>query len=165
MKGGTRLGTKIINCKDVSFRYGDRYYLSHFTYNFQRYEKVGIVGRNGAGKSTFINLLTGNYTPDMVCTDEVEYRLRAPGDTRGLLTGVIERGESLKIGYYRQTGMEFNPEDTVLDIVNDTYLLGRFLFPHDMLKNKVERLSGGEKRRLYLLTILKEKPNLLIMDD
>lgn len=165
MKGGTRLGTKIINCKDVSFRYGDRYYLSHFTYNFQRYEKVGIVGRNGAGKSTFINLLTGNYTPDMVCTDEAEYRLRAPGDTRGLLTGVIERGESLKIGYYRQTGMEFNPEDTVLDIVNDTYLLGRFLFPHDMLKNKVERLSGGEKRRLYLLTILKEKPNLLIMDE
>ena len=165
MKGGTRLGTKIINCKDVSFRYGDRYYLSHFTYNFQRYEKVGIVGRNGAGKSTFINLLTGNYTPDMVCTDEAEYQLRAPGDTRGLLTGVIERGESLKIGYYRQTGMEFNPEDTVLDIVNDTYLLGRFLFPHDMLNNKVERLSGGEKRRLYLLTILKEKPNLLIMDE
>ena len=165
MKGGTRLGTKIINCKDVSFRYGDRYYLSHFTYNFQRYEKVGIVGRNGAGKSTFINLLTGNYTPDIVCTDEAEYMHRTSGDTRGLLTGVIERGESLKIGYYRQTGMEFNPEDTVLDIVNDTYLLGRFLFPHDMLNNKVERLSGGEKRRLYLLTILKEKPNLLIMDE
>ncbi len=165
MKGTARLGTKIINCRDVSFRYGDKYYLKHFTYNFQRYEKVGIVGRNGAGKSTFINLLTGNYTAGMVCTDEAEYQHRTAGDARGLLTGLIERGESLKIGYYKQTGMEFNPEDTVLDIVNDTYLLGRFLFPHDMLNNRVEKLSGGEKRRLYLLTILKEKPNLLIMDE
>ena len=165
VKGASRLGTKIINCKDVSFRYGDKYYLDHFTYNFQRYEKVGIVGRNGAGKSTFINLLTGNYTPDMVCTDPEEYRLRGKDDARGLLTGSIERGESLKIGYYRQSGMSFNPDDTVLDIVNDTYLLGRFLFPHDMLNNRIEKLSGGEKRRLYLLTILKEKPNLLILDE
>ena len=163
--GTSRLGTKIINCKDVSFRYGDKYYLSHFTYNFQRYEKVGIVGRNGAGKSTFINLITGNYTPDMVCTDAEEYAERGKEDTRGLLTGVIERGESLKIGYYRQSGMSFNPEDTVLDVVNDTYLLGRFLFPHDMLDSKVGRLSGGERRRLYLLTILMRKPNLLILDE
>ena len=165
VKGSSRLGTKIINCKDVSFRYGDKCYLDHFTYNFQRYEKVGIVGRNGAGKSTFLNLLTGNYTPEMVCTDEAEYMTRPSDDSRGLLTGTIERGESLKIGYYRQSGMSFNPEDTVLDIVNDTYLLGRFLFPHDMLNNRIEKLSGGEKRRLYLLTILKEKPNLLILDE
>ena len=149
MKGSTRLGTKIINCKDLSFYYGDSCYLDKFTYNFQRYEKVGIVGRNGAGKSTFLNILTG----------------RMYEDDPGLLTGVIERGESLKIGYYHQSGMSFNPQDTVLDIVNDTWLLNRFLFPHEMLNNKIEKLSGGEKRRLYLLTILMQQPNLLILDE
>ena len=149
MKGSTRLGTKIINCKDLSFYYGDQCYLDKFTYNFQRYEKVGIVGRNGAGKSTFLNILTGNYTADMVTG----------------MTGSIERGESLKIGYYHQSGMSFNPDDTVLDIVNDTWLLNRFLFPHEMLNNKVEKLSGGERRRLYLLTILMQQPNLLILDE
>ena len=81
------------------------------------------------------------------------------------MTGTIERGESLKIGYYHQSGMSFNPEDTVLDIVNDTWLLNRFLFPHEMLNNKVGKLSGGEKRRLYLLTILMQQPNLLILDE
>jgi ATP-binding cassette subfamily F protein uup len=174
MKGSTRLGTKIINCKDLSFYYGDKCYLDGFTYNFQRYEKVGIVGRNGAGKSTFLNLLTGNYTPDMVCTDPEEYQgLRFLDSARndnteslpGLMTGSLERGESLKIGYYHQSGMSFNPDDTVLDIVNDTWLLNRFLFPHEMLNNKVEKLSGGEKRRLYLLTILMQQPNLLILDE
>ena len=161
MKGSTRLGTKIINCKDLSFFYGDQCYLDRFTYNFQRYEKVGIVGRNGAGKSTFLNLLTGNYTPEMVCTDPTRY----DKNTGGLMTGVIERGESLKIGYYHQSGMSFNPDDTVLDIVNDTWLLNRFLFPHEMLNSKIEVLSGGEKRRLYLLTILMQQPNLLILDE
>ncbi len=149
MKGSTRLGTKIINCKDLSFYYGDTCYLDKFTYNFQRYEKVGIVGRNGAGKSTFLNILTG----------------RMFEDDPGILTGTIERGESLKIGYYHQSGMSFNPQDTVLDIVNDTWLLNRFLFPHEMLNNKIEKLSGGEKRRLYLLTILMQQPNLLILDE
>ena len=149
MKGSTRLGTKIINCKDLSFYYGDQCYLDRFTYNFQRYEKVGIVGRNGAGKSTFLNILTG----------------RMFEDDPGIMTGVIERGESLKIGYYHQSGMSFNPDDTVLDIVNDTWLLNRFLFPHEMLNNKIEKLSGGEKRRLYLLTILMQQPNLLILDE
>ena len=149
MKGATRLGTKIINCKDLSFYYGDKCYLDSFTYNFQRYEKVGIVGRNGAGKSTFLNIITGRLFED------------DPGE----LSGIIERGESLKIGYYHQSGMSFNPEDTVLDIVNDTWLLNRFLFPHEMLNNKVEKLSGGEKRRLYLLTILMQQPNLLILDE
>ena len=169
MKGTTRLGTKIINCKDLSFHYGDQCYLDRFTYNFQRYEKVGIVGRNGAGKSTFLNIITGNYTPDMVCTDPEEYsRLTAQsgsGSLPGLMTGVIERGESLKVGYYHQSGMSFNPQDTVLDIVNDTWLLNRFLFPHEMLNNRIEKLSGGEKRRLYLLTILMQQPNLLILDE
>ena len=160
MKGSARLGTKIINCKDLSFFYGDKCYLDRFTYNFQRYEKVGIVGRNGAGKSTFLNILTGDYTQDMVCTDPDLY-----DGSNGLMTGVIERGESLKVGYYHQSGMSFNPEDTVLDIVNDTWLLNRFLFPHEMLNNKIEKLSGGEKRRLYLLTILMQQPNLLILDE
>ena len=86
-------------------------------------------------------------------------------DDPGILTGVIERGESLKIGYYHQSGMSFNPQDTVLDIVNDTWLLNRFLFPHEMLNNKIEKLSGGERRRLYLLTILMQQPNLLILDE
>jgi len=160
MKGSTRLGTKIINCRDLSFFYGDKCYLDGFTYNFQRYEKVGIVGRNGAGKSTFLNILTGNYTPEMVSVDPSLVK-----EGQGLMTGVIERGESLKIGYYHQSGMAFDPQDTVLDIVNDTWLLNRFLFPHEMLNNKVERLSGGEKRRLYLLTILMQQPNLLILDE
>ena len=149
LKGSARLGTKIINCKDLSFWYGDECYLDKFTYNFQRHERVGIVGRNGAGKSTFLNILTGKIGNN----DEQS------------LTGVIERGESLKIGYYHQSGMNFNPDDTVLDIVNDTWLLNRFLFPHEMLNNKVEKLSGGEKRRLYLLTILMQQPNLLILDE
>ena len=242
VKGAARLGTKIINCKDLSFYYGDNCYLDKFTYNFQRYEKVGIVGRNGSGKSTFLNILTGNYTDDMVMTVSADgptasqktgdmlrssdhqqtppaqcqtasqkigdmlrlsdhqqtspaqcqtasqktgdmlrlsdHQQTPPGKVSsvmssevetstapGILSGVIERGESLKIGYYHQSGMSFNPEDTVLDIVNDTWLLNRFLFPHEMLSNKVERLSGGEKRRLYLLTILMQQPNLLILDE
>jgi ATP-binding cassette subfamily F protein uup len=160
MKGATRLGTKIINCKDLSFYYGEKCYLDGFTYNFQRYEKVGIVGRNGAGKSTFLNILTGNFTSDMVSLDPDSVK-----EGQGLMTGVIERGESLKVGYYHQSGMAFNPDDTVLDIVNDTWLLNRFLFPHEMLNNKIEKLSGGEKRRLYLLTILMQQPNLLILDE
>ena len=179
VKGATRLGTKIINCKDLSFYYGDSCYLDKFTYNFQRYEKVGIVGRNGAGKSTFLNILTGNYTDDMVQTVSADHpaapqkngdmlRLTDGQQTPsapGMLSGIIERGESLKIGYYHQSGMSFNPQDTVLDIVNDTWLLNRFLFPHEMLNNKIEKLSGGEKRRLYLLTILMQQPNLLILDE
>ena len=144
MGQASRLGSKVINCKDVGFNYGDECYLSHFTYNFQRYEKVGIVGRNGVGKSTFLSLLTGELAPT---------------------SGTIERGESLNIGYYRQEGMAFDETQTVLETVNDTRLLGQFLFPHDMLSNRISRLSGGEKRRLYLLTILMKQPNLLILDE
>ena len=177
LKGATRLGTKIINCKDLSFYYGEDCYLDKFTYNFQRYEKVGIVGRNGAGKSTFLDILTGrigyNETPDQVGRDASQSwpaTVEGAADTSWPattvhLTGVIERGESLKIGYYHLSGMSFNPNDTVLDIVNDTWLLNRFLFPHEMLNNKIEKLSGGEKRRLYLLTILMQQPNLLILDE
>ncbi len=146
---GSRLGSKIINCKDVSFYYGGDCYLNHFTYNFQRFERVGIVGANGVGKSTFINILTGSLGED----------------DPGILTGSIERGESLQIGYYRQKGIEFDEEQTVLETVSDTRLLSQFLFPHDMLNNRISTLSGGEKRRLYLLTILMKQPNLLILDE
>ena len=142
--GASRLGSKIINCKDVNYTWEGIPMLRDFSYNFQRFDKVGIVGRNGVGKTTFLDLLTGAIEPD---------------------SGVIDRGTTLKIGYYRQQGMEFRPGDTVLDIVPDTRLLGRFLFPHDMLSTRAERLSGGEKRRLYLLTILLQEPNLLILDE
>lgn len=149
MGGASRLGTKIINCKDVSFFYGGKCYLSHFSYNFQRYEKVGIVGGNGVGKSTFVNILLNNLDPA----------------DPSMLTGTIERGESLNIGYYKQTGMSFDEDQTVLETVNDTHLLGQFLFSHDMLNNRIGSLSGGERRRLYLLTILMKQPNLLVMDE
>lgn len=141
MGTGSRLGSKVINCDDLCFSYDDKPVVSHFTYNFQRYERVGIVGANGIGKSTFVNLLASGELPS------------------------IQRGESLNIGYYRQTGMEFDEDDTVLEVVPDTHLLGKFLFPHDMLANKVSRLSGGEKRRLYLLTVLMQNPNVLILDE
>ncbi len=149
MSLGSRLGSKVINCKDVSFYYGGDCYLNHFTYNFQRFERVGIVGGNGVGKSTFINLLTGNMQPD----------------DPGILSGVIDRGESLQIGYYRQKGLDFDEDQTVLETVNDTRLLSQFLFPHEMLNNRISTLSGGEKRRLYLLTVLMKQPNLLILDE
>jgi ATP-binding cassette subfamily F protein uup len=145
----TYLGNKVINCKDVSFWWEQKCYLKHFTYNFQRYERVGIVGRNAAGKTTFLNLITGGWKPEM----------------GGTLEGVIDLGESLKIGYYHQSGMQFKPGQPVLQTVSDTHLLGRFLFTHDMLNNPVERLSGGERRRLYLLTILLQQPNFLILDE
>ena len=141
MGSGSRLGTKVIDCKDLSFSYGGVPCISHFSYKFQRYERVGIVGPNGVGKSTFLNLLSESALPS------------------------IERGESVRIGYYRQEGMSFNEDDTVLDVVSNTHLLGKFLFPHEMYSNRIARLSGGERRRLYLLTILMQNPNLLILDE
>ena len=141
MSRGSRLGSKVINCRDLCFDYDGRPLISHFTYNFQRFERVGIVGANGVGKSTFLNLLVESSLPS------------------------IERGESLRIGYYRQQGMQFREDDTVMEVVPDTHLLGKFLFPHDMLTSRISRLSGGEKRRLYLLTVLMQDPNLLILDE
>lgn len=149
MGEGSRLGTKIINCKDLTFGYGSRTLVKGFDYNFQRYERVGIVGKNGAGKSTFLDLIDG------IQDKSEDFFMR----------GSIDRGESLKIGYYHQGGMAFDENQTVLETVNDTHLLSMFLFPHDMLNTRVSKLSGGEKRRLYLLTILMQNPNLLILDE
>ena len=148
-KGPTYLGNKVIDCKNVSFWWEGKCYLRDFSYNFQRYERIGIVGRNAAGKTTFLNLITGGWNPSL----------------GGRMEGVVQLGDSLKIGYYHQSGMQFKPGQTVLETVNDTHLLGRFLFTHDMLNNPVERLSGGEKRRLYLLTVLMQQPNFLILDE
>ena len=159
--GATRLGTKIIDCYDVSFRHprpdrgsempdqvghdgSSKALIKEFTYKFQRYDRIGIVGKNGIGKTTFIDLLIGALQPT---------------------AGRIERGESLKIGYYRQDGMQFDESQTVLETVGNLGLLNQFLFPHDMLNNPVAKLSGGERRRLYLLTILMQQPNFLILDE
>lgn len=147
ISGASRLGTKIFNCKNVTFKYGDETIIDGFTYNFQRYERVGIVGKNGVGKSTFLNLLIGSNMDG------------------GTFSGEIDRGVSLNIGYYHQSGIKFDENQTVLETVNDTRLLSRFMFPHDMLNNRISKLSGGEKRRLYLLTILMQQPNLLILDE
>jgi ATP-binding cassette subfamily F protein uup len=133
--------------------------LDDFSYKFSRYERVGIVGRNGAGKSTFLNLLTGMLQPD---------------------SGKVERGETLRIGYYRQKGIDFKPGQRVIDVVREiaetveaadghhvsvTTLLNQFLFPPQSHSKLVEILSGGEQRRLYLLTILMRNPNFLILDE
>ncbi len=154
-----RLGTKIIECKHVNYSYGEQCMLNDFTYNFARFEKVGIVGGNGVGKSTFLNLMTGVITPD---------------------SGSIEVGETVTFGYYRQEGMEFIPGKTVFDIAYDiaetvtmedgskisaSAFLNRFLFSPQMHSVKVEKLSGGERRRLYLLTVLMKNPNFLILDE
>ena len=140
----SRLGSKIIDCSKVSLIRDGKTLLKDFDYKFQRYEKVGIVGRNGIGKTSFLDLLTGGLEPT---------------------NGIIERGESLIIGYYQQKGIDFREDETVLDAVSDTRLLNRFLFPREMLSTRINKLSGGEKRRLYLLSILVQNPNLLILDE
>ena len=148
IKYNARLGTKVINCKDLYCEYpGWPCIVRNFTYNFARGEKVGIVGRNGIGKSTFVNLLLGQVSP------------------QAIVHGTIERGASVNIGYYKQEGITFKEDDTVLDVVPDMHLLGRFLFTPDMYGTRVSRLSGGERRRLYLLSILVKQPNVLVLDE
>ena len=135
------LGKQVIDCNNLCFNWNGYPLIDGFTYNFQRGERVGIVGGNGIGKSTFLNLLADSDDP------------------------AVKRGESVRIGYYRQSGIEFRPDDTVMEVVPDTRLLERFLFPHVMWNNRIDRLSGGEKRRLYLLTVLMQEPNVLILDE
>ena len=151
-----RLGRKIVNCSHVDFMWDNWTGLKDFTYNFAPGEKIGIVGKNGIGKSTFLNLITGNLKPT---------------------SGEIEIGETVNFGYYKQQGIEFNPNDTVIEAVREiaevvtlgdgknvpiSTFLNYFLFPPSMHYNKIEKLSGGEKRRLYLLT---KNPNVLILDE
>lgn len=155
----SRLGRKIIDCMDVNLAYEGRKMLDKFSYKFTRGERIGIVGRNGVGKTTFLNLMADVIKPD---------------------SGVIEHGETLRIGYYSQRGITFKPGQTVLECVQDiadvvkasdghaisaTTYLNRFLFPHDTFNKRVDILSGGEQRRLYLLTVLMRNPNMLILDE
>lgn len=155
----SRLGRKIIDCMDVDLKFGERKMLDKFSYKFTRGERIGIVGRNGVGKSTFLNLISGGLQPN---------------------SGVIEQGETLRIGYYTQRGISFKPGQTVLECVQEiaevvkssdgqnvsaTTLLNRFLFPHETFTKRIDILSGGEQRRLYLLTVLMRNPNMLILDE
>ena len=155
----SRLGRKIIDCMDVDLSFGSRKMLDKFSYKFTRGERVGIVGHNGVGKTTFLNLMSGALKPD---------------------SGVVELGETVRIGYYTQRGISFKPGQTVLECVQDiadvvkasdgtnisaTTYLNRFLFPHDTFNKRVDILSGGEQRRLYLLTVLMRNPNMLILDE
>lgn len=156
---GERQGKKILEMEQVSKRFGDLKILEHFNHTFQRKERVGIVGPNGVGKSTFLDILIGNIKPD---------------------SGKIEAGQTTKFGYYTQEELVFNPQKRVLDIVQEvaeviqlangsvitaSQLLNQFLFPPKMQYNVVGKLSGGERRRLQLLRVLMENPNFLILDE
>ena len=157
--GSSRLGRKIINCRGVGFSFGERPIVRDFTYNFAQGEKIGIAGANGIGKSTFLKLLSGALQPD---------------------SGTIELGDTVRFGYYRQEGMQFKEDQTVLEAVQEiaetvrnttgaqisvTTFLQQFLFPVEMFGTRISRLSGGEKRRLYLLTVLMQRPNVLLLDE
>lgn len=155
----SRLGKKILELEHISKGYGDLKLITDFSYKFSRFEKVGIVGKNGTGKSTFLNVITKAITPD---------------------SGTIDWGQTIQIGYYRQEGIDFKSDEKVIDIVKNiaevivfedgqrmtaSQLLTRFLFPPEVQYNFVEKLSGGERRRLYLCTILMQNPNFLILDE
>lgn len=154
-----RLGSKIIELHKVSKVYGNKIMLDKFSYKFKRFEKVGIVGKNGVGKSTFLNLLTKREKPD---------------------SGEIIIGETLKITFYTQDGLQLKSDKRVIEVVRDVaefipltrgqkltaaQLCERFLFDNNAQYNYVSKLSGGEKRRLYLLTLLMSNPNFLILDE
>ncbi len=153
------IGSKIFEAKYVSKSFGDLRLLDNFYYNFRRYDKVGIVGRNGSGKSTFVKMLLGLLKPD---------------------SGSFDIGQTVRFGYYSQEGLHFDEQKRVIDVVraiadevvlNDghrmsaTALLQNFLFSPEAQYNYVYKLSGGEKRRLYLCTVLMSNPNFLILDE
>ena len=154
-----RLGGKILEMDRVSKSYGDTTILKDFDYIFKKGERIGIIGKNGIGKSTFLNMITGNEQPD---------------------SGTIVTGQTVAYGYYTQKGIKFDERKTVLETIKDiaeiihygkdkTYtadqLLAHFMFPYSMHRQQVALLSGGEKRRLYLLTVLVSNPNFLILDE
>ena len=154
-----RLGGKILEMDRVSKSYGNTTILKDFDYIFKKGERIGIIGKNGIGKSTFLNMITGNEQPD---------------------SGTIVTGQTVAYGYYTQKGIKFDERKTVLETIKDiaeiihygkdkTYtadqLLAHFMFPYSMHRQQVALLSGGEKRRLYLLTVLVSNPNFLILDE
>ena len=156
---GKRLGKKILELEGVSKQFDGEWFLKDFSYKFVRGEKIGIVGRNGVGKSTFLNLITGELAPD---------------------SGSISVGETVVYGYYKQSGITFKPGERVIDVVKNIseridlgngrvmsagQFLEYFLFTDKQQYSLVEKLSGGERRRLYLLTVLMRNPNFLILDE
>lgn len=153
------IGSKIFECQYVSKSWGEKVILKDFYYNFARYEKMGIVGDNGAGKSTFINLLLGRERLD---------------------AGKFDIGETVRFGYFSQEGLLFDEQQKVIDVITDiadyidigggkhlsaAQFLQYFLFSPEQQHNYVYKLSGGEKRKLYLCTVLMKNPNFLVLDE
>lgn len=157
--GNARLGRKVVDAYNLHKEFGGRSVVGDFSYKFARGERVAIVGPNGCGKTTMLNLLTGALPPD---------------------SGRIETGDTVVTGYYRQDGIAVAPGKTVLEVIEDiadqirkeggqsvlaAQFLRQFLFPNEMHHVRVENLSGGERKRLYLVTVLMKNPNFLILDE
>ena len=153
------IGSKIFECQYVSKRFDDLVILKDFYYNFSRFEKMGIVGNNGTGKSTFLKLLLGQTPPD---------------------EGRFDIGDTVRFGYFSQEGLQFNEQQKVIDVVRDiaeyidmgggkhfsaSQFLQYFLFTPEQQHNYVYKLSGGERRKLYLCTVLMKNPNFLVLDE
>ena len=154
-----RLGSKIVEIHKISKSYEGKQLLDKFEYNFQKGERIGIIGKNGTGKSTFLNILTGAIKPD---------------------SGKVTIGDTIKFGYYTQGGIQAKPGQKVIDVIREfgdfiplqkgrqisaQQLLERFLFDRKKQYDFVEKLSGGERKRLYLCTVLIQNPNFLILDE
>ncbi|MHA8074372.1 ABC-F family ATP-binding cassette domain-containing protein [Aquirufa sp. HETE-40SA] len=155
----SRLGNKIIEINHLKKAWGDKKIINDFTYTFKKKDRIGIVGKNGAGKTTFLQLLTGLEQPD---------------------SGTIDPGETLVVGYYTQIPFDFRPEQRVIDTITEiaevipygkneslspSQFLSKFLFPTAQQYTPVEKLSGGEKKRLQLMRVLVKNPNFLILDE
>ena len=155
----SRMGKKILELKDITKSYGDKTVIKEFSYSFNRYEKAGLVGRNGTGKTTLLDIITGIAMPDK---------------------GEVETGETVVFGYYRQEGIHFDDDMQVIDaakkiaesvtlsdgnVMSVSQFMNYFLFPPERQHTLIRKLSGGEKRRLYLLTVLMTNPNFLILDE
>lgn len=153
------IGSKIFECQYVSKKFDDKVILKDFYYNFSRFEKMGIVGNNGTGKSTFIKMLLGKVTPD---------------------SGKFDIGDTVRFGYFSQEGLKFHDDQKVIDVITDiadyidlgggkhmtaSQFLNFFLFSPEEQHNYVYKLSGGEKRKLYLCTVLMQNPNFLVLDE
>ena len=153
------IGSKIFECQYVSKKFDDKVILHDFYYNFARFEKMGIVGNNGTGKSTFVKMLLGKVAPD---------------------SGRFDIGETVRFGYFSQDGLKFRDDQKVIDIITDiadyidmgggkhmtaSQFLNYFLFSPEEQHNYVYKLSGGEKRKLYLCTVLMKNPNFLVLDE